>query len=246
MRVALIPLKIRLRSPTENLRRLEDRLTAIADAQPDLIVLPECAFTGYLYEQEDLERFAEPVSGPTVSTVARLAQRYRVFVSFGMLERHGADVYDSSLLLDRTGQIVAVQRKLSEKPPLRAGTLIEVAETELGKIATLICGDLFAVEATMQLPRDLDWVLVPMARAFAGQSPDKRRWETEERAAYLDAVKAIGKTAFLVNALEEGIEEPSFGGAMVVRGDGKLLNESPHGSDGVVLYEFIAIKRAHF
>ncbi|MFQ5400466.1 MAG: carbon-nitrogen hydrolase family protein [Anaerolineae bacterium] len=237
MRIALVPLKIKPKSPAENLRRLKARLAAIADIQPDLIVLPECALTGYVYEKGDFDQFAEPLSGPTVSALERLARRYRTYICFGMIEQAGAQVYDSGVVLNREGQIVLVQRKLSEKPPFQTGSRAEVAETELGKMALLICGDLFHADAVMQLPDDLDWVLVPMARAFAGQSPDKGRCESEGRAEYLNAVRATGKMAFLVNALDEGIEEPSFGGAMVANGNGDLLAESPHGSDEVLLYE---------
>ena len=61
--------------------------------------------------------------------------------------------------------------------------------------------------------------------------------EKGRRAVYMEAVQAIGKTTFLVNALEEGGAEPSFGGAMVVSGEGDVLAESPHGSDEVLVYE---------
>ncbi len=206
------------------------------NAPPDLIVLPECTLTGYVYEEDDFDRFAEPVPGPMTFAMAQLAQKYGAYLCFGVVEQAGSRVYDSGVLLNREGQIVLVQRKLSEKPPFWAGERVEVAETELGRIALLICGDLFHPEAITHLPDGIDWILVPMARAFAGQSPNKHRWESEERAEYLKAVSATGKTAFLVNALDQGIEEPSFGGAMVVRGDGDLLAESPHGSDEILSY----------
>ncbi len=237
MLVALIPLKTKPRLPIENLRHLEAVLASIANSRPDLIVLPECTLTGYVYEEEDLVQFAEPIPGQTVSTFAQLARRYQVHICFGMVEREGNRVYDSGVLLDREGRMLLVQRKLSEKPPFQNGERVKVAVTEWGKVAMLICGDLFHAQTVAQLPDDLDWVLVPMARAFAGQSPDPQRWESEERAEYLKAVKAVGHTTFLVNALEEGGEEPSFGGALIVNGEGKMLAESPHGSDAVLLYE---------
>jgi predicted amidohydrolase len=236
MLIALIPLKTKPKQPGENLRRLEMVLASLTNAKPDLIVLPECTLTGYLYEENDLAQFATPIHGQTVAALSQLARQHRANICFGMIERHEAHIYDSGILLDREGQVVLVQRKMSEKPPFQNGEHIEMAETELGKVAMLICGDLFHAEATAQLPNDLDLVLAPMARAFAGQSPDKERWETEERAEYLQAVKAVGKLTFLVNALDEGIEEPSFGGALVVDSSGKILAESPHGSDQVLLY----------
>jgi N-carbamoylputrescine amidase len=237
MRIALIPLKTKPRHPKKNYHHLETVLASIANAQPDLIVLPECTLTGYLYAENDLARFAEPIPGETLAAFARLARQYRAHICFGMLERAGTQVYDSGVLLDREGRMISVQRKMSEQPPFQNGTQVEAAETELGKVAMLLCGDLFHAEAIAQLPDDLDLVLVPMARAFAGKSPDRQRWETEERAEYLQAVKTVGKTALLVNALDDGIEEPSFGGALVVDGDGKILAEAPHGSDDVLLYE---------
>jgi len=237
MRVALVPLKTLPKSPNVNFRRLQARLSEIADYQPDLIVLSECTLTGYIYEQEDLDRFAEAIPGPTVARMAQLARDYRTYLCFGLVERAEDGMYDSAVLLNRRGDILLVQRKLSEKPPYRAGTRVESVETEMGNMAVLICGDLFHAEAVAQLPDDLDWLLAPMARAFAGRSPDRPRWEKEERAVYLRAVKAIGKTTFLVNALDEGIEEPSFGGAMVVAHSGELLAESPHGSDDILLFD---------
>lgn len=237
MRIALVPLKTKPKLPKENLSHLETVLASIADTQPDLVVLPECTLTGYVYEEDDLGQFAEPIPGQTVSAFAQLARRYQVNICFGMIERDGKQVYDSGVLLDREGQVVLVQRKLSEKPPFQNGERVDAVATELGKVAMLVCGDLFHTEAVEQLPDDLDWVLVPMARAFAGQSPDKHRWELEERAEYLKAVKTTGKTAFLVNALDERIEEPSFGGALIVNGDGEIVAESPHGSDEALLYE---------
>jgi len=55
MKVCLIPLKIEIRNPSANLRHFLTRLAEVESYQPDLICLPECAFTGYLYETQDLK-----------------------------------------------------------------------------------------------------------------------------------------------------------------------------------------------
>ena len=138
MLVALVPLKTIPRSPEANLRRLKTVLASIASAYPDLIVFPECTLTGYVYEEDDLRRFSEPISGPTVFSFQELAQQYRAYICFGMLEQAGSQVYDSGILLDREGRIVLVQRKLSEKPPFQTAKKVGIAETELGKAAILI------------------------------------------------------------------------------------------------------------
>ncbi len=233
-KVALLPLKTHPRFPEENRRRLENKIREIERERADLILLPECTLTGYVYELEDLKKFGEPLTGSTFSFMSRMAKRLAAYICFGIVERSGEKFYDTGILIDRNGEIVLVQRKLSEKPPYSKGQEIVVKETELGKISCLICGDLFYPEAVGQIPDDLDLLLVPMARAFAGKSPDVEQWESKEKNIYIEAVK--GMRALLVNALEYDVDEPSFGGALVVE-RGKLLAESPHGSDRILILE---------
>ncbi len=237
MHLCLIPLKTIPRRPRRNWRRFQSVMESVGTRKPDLVCLPECAFTGYLYEEDDLRRFAEPVPGPTTEAMGAIARRYGTFVCFGLLEQSAEGVYDTAVLLDREGEIRLVQRKISERSPFARGERIHSVATELGQLAILTCGDLFAPQAVAQLPPELNLLLVPMARAFAGRSPHPERWETEERAAYLQAVRETNSLAALVNALEIGVAEPSFGGALFVSPRGELLAESPHGTDEVLFYD---------
>ncbi len=231
MRLALIPLAIIPRQPDQNLHRFESILEEVLPHHPDLICLPECAFTGYLYEEADLRKFAEPLDGLTTSAMMRLARRYGVFFVYGFLEYTPDGVYDSVVLLNPSGSISLLHRKVAEQPPFLCGSSVSVVETELGKLGLLICGDLFHEEVLASLPRDVRLLLVPMSRGFDGRSPDVQRWENEERNAYTDAVRQAGVLTALVNSLERNTPEGAFGGAMVVDAQGRVLAESPHGSD---------------
>lgn len=44
-------------------------------------------------------------------------------------------------------------------------------------------------------------------------------------------------TTAIVNALEVDTDDPSFGGALLVDGSGRLLAESPHGTDEPLIYD---------
>ncbi|GIW02128.1 hypothetical protein [Roseiflexus sp.] len=88
----------------------------------------------------------------------------------------------------------------------------------------------------MKLNKRADLVIVPLARGFDGASPDLKRWLREEHQAYVDAVRTLGVTALMVNALEDSAQpEASFGGAMVVGPRGDILSESPHGTDEALI-----------
>lgn len=238
-RFALLPLRTVPRQVERNFAELESRLEEASRFAPDLILLPECTLTGYLYEEADLERFAEPLTSPSVERLANLAQRFGVFLCAGFLERAPEGVYNAALLFDRSGHLCLHHRKVEEQPPFLCGKTFRSVSTELGWAGILICGDLFNQEVVAQVLSKTDFLLVPMSRSFAGRSPDAERWAQEERQAYLDVVRQIGVLTFIVNALEEEVAEPAFGGALAVAGDGTLLAETPHGTDKLLIVDWI-------
>jgi predicted amidohydrolase len=236
--LCLIPLKIISRNVAVNLSALEGRLHEVSRYHPDLVCLPECALTGYLSEETAVRQFAEPIPGPTTERMSKLARKYKIFLCCGLLEVEAANFFNSAVLLDRQGRILLHHRKICEHPPFTNGTTVQTIETELGRLSVLICGDLFDGDATAQLDRSVDLLLVPMARSFDKRSPDVQRWLHEERQAYLDAVRTVGVTAAIVNALEVTEESAAFGGALLVDREGRLLAESPHGTDETLIYDF--------
>lgn len=239
MKVCLIPLKVAVRNPKESLCRFQTRLEEIALHQPDLVCLPECAFTGYLYNEQDFEHFAESIPGEITDIVSRLAQKHQCYICFGMLEKAAEGVYSSAVVIDKSGQIVHVHRKIIEQPPFMTGSEVKAIDTEFGKISVLLCGDLFDDVVKGKINPDTDVLILPLARSFDEKSPDLERWLNEERQAYADEVKKVGITGLIVNSLEDSsLPEASFGGAMIVSSDGKVLAESEHGTDNVLTFEF--------
>jgi N-carbamoylputrescine amidase len=191
MRICLIPLRTESRQSGSNSQQFIDRLEQLREQKPDLICLPECTFTGYLYCEEDFNRFAEFIPGPTTQEMARLACSYHVSLCFGMLELTEQGVYDAAILIDPSGAIIGVHRKMVEKLPFMNGNHVTSVDTDFGKLGILICADLFDEEVIKQLDPVMWLLLVPMSRSFNGASPDSRRWVNEEREVYLEAVRKV-------------------------------------------------------
>ncbi|MDQ7798938.1 MAG: carbon-nitrogen hydrolase family protein [Candidatus Edwardsbacteria bacterium] len=237
MRICLIPLKTEVRKPLVNIEHLKDRLDKAMCHRPDLVCFPECTITGYLCSKDDFTEFAEPIPGPTTSIIGRLAKEKKTYICFGLLESAAEGTYNTAVLFDGSGNIVLKHRKISEKPPFVSGNILTFADTALGRLGILICGDLFDKKCMGHLDTSLDFILTPMSRGFGNLSPDEDRWIKEERQAYLEEVKTSGKTTFLVNALETCKEGPAFGGAMVINSQGCLLAESRHGTDTELVWD---------
>jgi predicted amidohydrolase len=143
MRICLIPLKTEPRNPSANLVHVSQCLAEIAPQHPDLVCLPECTLTGYLYTEEDFRKFPESIPGPTTEKMADLARTYSIYLCFGLLESTQAGVFNTAVLLDRKGRILLKHRKIEEKPPFLNGDAVNYVDTELGRLGILICGDLF-------------------------------------------------------------------------------------------------------
>jgi len=150
-----------------NFRRIEYALEDARTAHADIAAFPESVILGW--ENPDAHRMASPVPGADSDRVAALARKYGLMISIGMDEKDGGKLYDSAILVDKTGKILWKHRKLNVlaklmNPPYSEGKPedIGVAETEFGRIGLVICADTFeaAIAARIeQLAPDL--MLVP-------------------------------------------------------------------------------------
>lgn len=133
----------------EGNRRLTSN--AIADAiaaGSQVVVLPELATSGYVFESaEEARSCAEPADGPTLRSWTQEASRGDAVVVGGFCEL-GDDglLYNSAALVDGTG-VVAVYRKIHlwdrEKLFFEPGLeCAPVVETRFGRIGVQICYDL--------------------------------------------------------------------------------------------------------
>src|SRR5213593_3131216 len=83
--------------------RLADLRAALAQGgAADLIVVPECALTGYVSGDLsfDLRRFAEPLEGPTLSAYRLLAREHQIHFVGPLVEEHKGAFFNSFVVVD--------------------------------------------------------------------------------------------------------------------------------------------------
>jgi predicted amidohydrolase len=106
----VLELPARWAEPEAALQEVE-RLVA---ARPtDLAILPELALTGYVSPdgEFDLTRFAEPLDGPTVRSVADICRRHAVHLVAPLVLAENSDVFNAAVVVDPHGRVVATYRK---------------------------------------------------------------------------------------------------------------------------------------
>ncbi len=147
LKVAAVQMEPRLLDKERNLARcLEFARTAAAEGAR-LIVLPECALTGYVFQSlEEALPVCEAVPGPSTERIAGLCRDLEVHIVLGLLETDGDRHYNTAVLLGPEG-IAGRYRKI-HLPYLGIDRFLDhgdsapaVFDTAIGHIGIGICYD---------------------------------------------------------------------------------------------------------
>ena len=241
MRVAVAQTEPRLGEKERNLDACLARLEEAVAAGAELLVLPECAIPGYMFDSpEEALPFAEEIPGPSTEALADACRRLGAHVVCGLLERDGDLLYNVAVLVGPDG-LVGSYRK-THLPFLGvdrftvAGDELPVYDTPLGRIGLEICYDLRFPEATRTLAlRGADLVAHPTNFPMAAKA------QTE----LITVARAAENRIFLLTANRVGKERSGefCGRSQIVDPLGKRLAEAGE-TDEALLVADIDVEKA--
>ncbi len=112
-----------------------------------LIVCPEMATTGYVWDDEaEIAPHCEPAGGPTFEALAPLAARFGAWIFVGFAERGEDGLYNSALVIDERGRLAGCYRKVllyeADLSWARAGTRRHLYDAAGARVAPGICMDI--------------------------------------------------------------------------------------------------------
>jgi N-carbamoylputrescine amidase len=236
---------------------VEKTALAIRDAAArgaSLICLQELFASQYFCQTEDAAFFdlAEPLDGPTVSAIARVAKEHKISVVTPIFEKRAPGVYHNSVVvLGPDGARLGLYRKMHipddplfmEKYYFTPGDLgFTTFETPTAKVGTLICWDQWYPEAArltamrgaevLTYPTAIGWHPAEKAEYGAAQVS---AWQTMQRS------HAIANGVFVVAVNRVGHEGPKDGGlefwghSFVADPFGVVLAEAGEGEETLVV-----------
>ncbi len=161
LRVAAAQYEPRVGEGERNRAEAVDRVEAAADRGARIVVLPELASSGYVFQSEgEAEGMAEnAASGPMVEALAGVCGRREVYAVAGLAERGAGCRYNSAVIVG-PGGLVAAYRKLhlffDEQSWFRPGqeiVVVDLPTPEAGvvKLGLAICYDLWFPEVARAL-----------------------------------------------------------------------------------------------
>jgi predicted amidohydrolase len=130
-----------------NAQRCALALADAAAAGADVLVLPECALTGYQFDSRDAAWAASiPVDDSRLQALGDAAERLHLTVVVGFLERVGDALANSAVVLTPDGAATTVRK--THLPVLGADRFVEpgdrigpVIDAPFGKLGVAICYD---------------------------------------------------------------------------------------------------------
>ena len=203
-----------------NLQKAVSLVEDAAREGAEVVCLPELFRSQYFCQCEDAALFdlAETVPGPTTETLSKVAKARGVVIIAPLFERRAAGVYhNSAAVIDANGAVVGLYRKMHipddpayyEKFYFTPGDLgFRAFDTQVGRIATLICWDQWYPEgarlATLQGPSILFY-----PTAIGWHPHEKEQWGAAQRDAWrtIQRAHAIANGTYVAVVNRVGLEK---------------------------------------
>jgi omega-amidase len=193
MKISVAQISCSLGEPDANVSKLRDFSQQAKDAGAELIVFPEMSDTGY--SMPVIQKHASHWNIGFVANVQEIANQLSLAIVCGVSERDGSSIYNSQVVVDQKGNIVAKYRKthLYAVAPVQEQTCFAAgdrfASFALGdlRFGLSICYDLrfpemyrklaieqnvgsFVLSSAWPFPRDEHFRVLAQARAIENQS----------------------------------------------------------------------------
>lgn len=151
--VAVVQMEPKILNKKDNIKISIQLIKEAASNGAKLVVLPELCNTGYMFNsREEAYSVAEEIpNGHTIEVWKSLSNELNVYISAGIAEIDGCNLYNTSVLIGPDG-FIGKYRKIhlwnEEKLFFEPGNLgFPVFNTPIGKIGSLICYDMWFPEA---------------------------------------------------------------------------------------------------
>jgi omega-amidase len=193
MKILVAQISCSLGNSEANLRKVRDFSRTAKEAGGELILFPEMSDTGY--SMAVIQKHAGHWKTGFVPGLQQIAREHSIAIVIGVSERDGASIYNSQVLVDATGDIIAKYRKthLYAVAPVEEQTCFAAgdgfASFALGdlRFGFSICYDLrfpemyrklateqnvgaFLISSAWPFPRDEHFRVLAQARAIENQS----------------------------------------------------------------------------
>jgi predicted amidohydrolase len=237
LRVALAQVAPVLGEVAENARQVRDHIVRAKEMGADLVVFPELTLSGYSLglARDDI---ALSVDHPELAGLTELADVLGCVVGFAEAGR--VHTHNSAAYLER-GEVRHVHRKLylptydiwEERKHFTPGSAMRAFDTDIGRVAILICSDAWQPALPVIAIQDGARVLIVPANSTARRAENRDDWHDFNRF----YARQLECYVVFVNRVGEEDDLSFWGGSHVYDPWGELVAEAPIGEPALLAVE---------
>lgn len=233
MNVAVVAMRPRIADKKANIEKMKQY---IRETDADMYVFGEITLTGYRCKDE-LRDLAEPLNGPSLQEIKKLAEEKNCYIIFGMPLEHDKArglIYNAAVLVHPDGKIDAYRKwflpnfgPFEEKLFFDEGQQLPVFTTKFGKLGILICYDIYFPEISKAYSLQGADIIVCIS---ASPSVTRKYFET------IIPARAIENTVFFIYSNIVGTQEDLifWGGSQIYSPLGILLGRTPYFKESIL------------
>ena len=234
-----------------NATAVEERLTTAADHGAGLIVLPELATTGYVFEtREEAYAHSEPVpGGRSVDLFTRIAAERDVYIVGNVVEQSNGRLYDTAVLVGPDGYIGRYRKTHlwnTEKLWFTPGDEgFSVFDTRIGRIGLLVCWDIWFPE-TARIVTQLGADIICIPTGWVWTPPPLYDASGVCMAAHLTITAAHANNVFIATADRIGQERGAgfMGNSLIAGTNGWPVDRIAGPDEDTIIYADIDLTAA--
>ena len=248
-KLAMIQMKVQGGEKKLNLNNAKKLINEAISNGASVVLLPECMDLGWTSPTS--QTMAESIpDGSVCKTLAKLAKDNSIYICSGLTEKDGDKVYNSSVIINKQGEVICKHRKLNEleigHEYYAHGDRINVIETEYGTFGLMICADARTMDhnwtrALCHMGADV--ILSPTSWAVGAdhnniENPYGNAW----RNAYIPEAKEFGVYIIGTSNVGNVVGGPwagwnCIGCSLAIGPNGEEILQGPYGVDAeTILY----------
>jgi len=239
--VASVQLDVELGNVEATRTKVAGWVDQAAQAGADVVLFPELILSAGYSLGEKFYDVAEPIPGPSTEALGHQAREHNLYIVAGLAERDGTGtVYNSAVILGRTGEVIGAYRKTHVFSPTESffalGAELSVFNLDFGCIAVPICYDLEFPEPGRVLCLRGAEILLSMAAHWSGTGT-------------VGAPENFIRTIYAARALENrvpvvlsnrvgfdpGLNDHFIGLSRIVDADGTTMAAMPDDREGMIV-----------
>jgi predicted amidohydrolase len=247
MRIALAQIAPKLGDVKANLAKHMEYIARAREAGADVLCFPELSLTGY-YLRDLTTTVAVRPTGDDPIFAQLLAASQDVDIVVGFVEETPRYLYYNSAAYLSAGQVLHVHRKVylptygmfDESRFLAEGDQIRAFDTRHGRVAVLICEDLWHLPTAYLAWLDgADYILTLVSSPGRGVRPEDETLGSAQAWDLLTRTLAQFLTCYVTITNRVGFEDGVgfFGGSLIVQPGGTIVVQAPLLDEALVVGE---------